>query len=239
MEIILGIFFLLMILGAVFILICLKFDLYFLLLKIENHPVLIDMVENVVTTICKEEGIQVFHKPFDELNADVQEEGKKATGMYVYFIDKEMQQKAKDNLIEIDNLENEFKLSYKEICKIRGFDTDVKKEDFMFPKILLCYDKLLAYGLNDYYSTYFHELGHHFAIKEISSRSEEDADKYGRELILKHLPFFFQLFPYFRFTYRLDLKELGLKEKIKGSIDYLKYYIKNRKTIVKKWQKNS
>jgi hypothetical protein len=69
--------------------------------------------------------------------------------------------------------------------------------------------------MGNYYSTFFHEIGHHFAVKEKgSNHNEEDADRYAHELIMKELPFFFQLFH--DFGYRFQKKDLSFFQKIRA-----------------------
>lgn len=225
------VFLLIIILGIS--LIIMDIDLYYLSFKIEKHPVLVAMVDDVIAKILKDEDIRMFHVSYDKLNATINDESKKAIGMYVYTLDAEQHRNAKNALIEIEKLENEYKIPYKEICKLSGIESNIEKENFILPKILLCEDKLMKYGLGSYYGTYFHEIGHHFAAKELGNHTEDDANKYGRKLILENLPFFFQLFSDFSFKYRLDLPKLSLKESLRANFDYLKYYIHNRKTIIK------
>jgi len=212
----------------------LSLDLYFIRLKIENHPVLKVMVDDVLEAICRKEGIRVYHKTYDVINKDKEKEEEKALGMYIYTLDIEHQNKMNDTLAKVEELELEYKRSYKDICVLSGVKSNLTKEDFVLPKIWLCDEKLLAFGWNSYYSTYFHELGHHFAIKRLQDKHEEDeANKEARQLVLQYLPFFFQLFPFYRFEYRLKLPELTRKEKARAYYGYLKYYLKNKSTIVK------
>lgn len=217
------------------ILIGLNINLYFLTFKLEKHPVLIQIVDDAINRICKKENLPMFHETYEKLNVNRPESKDKALGMYVYTLDKNFQEKVQMALNDMEQLENQYKMSYKEICKLAGKETILDKQDFIFSRILLCYDELIAYGgLKSYYSTYFHEIGHHFALKEIGGEhTEEDANIQGRKLILENLPFFFQLFPYFRYKYRLDLPKLSWKELIRAHLDYFKYHIHNRKTIIK------
>jgi hypothetical protein len=215
----------------------LSIDIYFLSLKIENHPVLRVMVNDVLDQICKEEGLRIFNKTYDQLNADVKDDKDKSLGMYVYTLDEGHQKRVDDALCFVEDLELKYKKSYKDICILVGTTTTLEKEDFILPRILLCTDKLMtAFGANSYYSTFFHEIGHHFVAKEIGKHKEEDADRRARAIILERLPYFFQLFPYFNFRFRLNkefYKELSVKEKLKAYYGFLKYYIKNKNTIVR------
>jgi len=213
----------------------LQIELYFLKWKIEKHPVLIAMVDDVLKTICEEENIKVFYKSFDELNVDIEAENEKALGMYVYTFNKEFEATLRKSYDEVRDMEFKHGMKYNEICRLQGIETKHNLEDFTLPKILLCKNLLMRYGLSNYYSTYFHEIGHHFAVKTIGKHNEEDANILGHEIIFKRLPFFFQLFPDFNFKYREGVgKVLTAKEKIIAMFGYLKYYVKNIKTIKRK-----
>jgi hypothetical protein len=220
------------------ILLSLHIDLFFLRFKLENHPVLVNMIENAISVICEEEGIKTFYKTCEQINPKGTKEEDIALGMYIYTLDDEHKQKSKKALIEIEKLEKDYNKSYSEICKLVGVDNSIEKEDFMYPRIVLCHEKLIAFGLKSYYSTYFHELGHHFAIKESGGvTTETDADIQARNLIFERLPYFFQLIPYFRFEYRLKLKEMSFNEKMNAYIGYLSYYLKYKKTIKRESKK--
>jgi hypothetical protein len=210
-------------------------DLYFMTLNIERHPVLKAMVDDVLTNICKEEDITVLHKTYEEINVNIEDDREKALGMYVYTLDEDHRIKLKQTYLEVKDLEHKHGIPYKEICKLQGIETTHSAEDFALPKILLCKEKLMKFGLNSYYSTYFHEIGHHFAIKNMGKHTEEDANKFGHKIIVERLPLFFQLFPDFSFRYRDGVQEeLKNKEKRIAMLGYLKYYIKNWKTIKRK-----
>lgn len=220
---------------AAFMLAYLHIELYFLRFKIENHPVLRAMVDDVLDTICKEEDIRVYHKSYDELNVDIKNESDKAVGMYVYVSDHDYQLKTRKIYDDITHLERKYRKPYKELCLEINEHNVRNADEYYFPRILLCADELLKFGLGSYYSTYFHELGHHFAIKNNEIRNEAIANKYGREIILKRLPFFFQLFSNFNFEFREGMEvNLTKKEKLKAYWGYFNYYIKNKKTIIKK-----
>ncbi len=212
----------------------LQIELYFLTWKIEKHPVLKSMVDDVLKTICDEERITVFHKTFKEANQDIDDENEKALGMYVYTLDKEHETKLEKICHEVRDLEFKFGMPYKEICRLQGIETKYNSEDFILPQIILCNDALMKFGLGNYYSTYFHEIGHHFAVKKIGKHREEDANILGHQVILERLPFFFQLFSDFNFRYRDGIrKKLTAKENRIAIFGYLKYYLKYRKTFVK------
>lgn len=216
----------------------LSLELFFMRLNLDDHPVLKALVDDVLDGICREEGIKMFHKTFDELNAGVEDEKKKALGMYVYTLNMEHQISIRRTYLEVIDLENKYGKTYKEICEDAGIETTATREDFYLPRILLCPDALSKFGANNYYGTYIHELGHHFAVKEMGKHTEEDANKYGRKLVLERFPFFFQLFPEFSFEFREGINvELSTKETLRAYWGYLKYYIKNRKTIIKKRKK--
>ncbi len=216
----------------------LSLELFFMRLSLDNHPVLRAIVDDVLNNICKEEEIKMFHKGYVELNASIEDEKKKVLGMYVYTLNAEHQKNIRKTYLEVVNLEKKYGKTYKEICKEAGIETNITTEDFYLPKILLCPDVLLKFGINNYYGTYFHEIGHHFAIKEMGEHTEEDANKYGHKIILERLPFFFQLLPEFSFEYKEGMEvKLSIKERLRAYWGYLKYYLKNKKTITKKRKK--
>lgn len=209
----------------------LSLRIYFLKFKIEEHPILIAMIEDVLQRICKEEGVRVFHKTYEEINKGVTEKKEEAVGLYVHAKDAEHQEKCDDARLTIERLERRWRQPYKELCKIAGVECNVEEDSYVLPKILICKEKAEKYGgLLSYYSTYFHELGHHFAIKGNGDRSEEAADLIGYKLVLENLPFFFQVFPYINFHYRLKKKDLTVKELLKAYFQYWQYLrIKNKK----------
>jgi hypothetical protein len=212
----------------------LKIDMYFLQFKLEKHPMLIAMLEDVFQRICIEEGIRVFQKTYEELNINRPIEDDKALGMYVYTLDAEHQRRANKCLREIEELEIKWKMPYKKLCQFVDSDTALEREDFVLPRILLCKkEEFEKYGLLSYYSTHFHELGHHFAVKEIGKHTEDDANRIAHRLIIQNFPYFFQLIPFINFRYRTNMKELASKEKLRACIEYLQYLrVKNKKREV-------
>jgi hypothetical protein len=209
----------------------LNLQLYFLQFKIEEHPILIVMVDDVLQKICKEEGIRVFHKTYEEINKGVTEKKDEAVGLYVHAKDAEHQKKCDDVRLTIERLERQWRQPYKDICKIAGVECDIEEDSFILPKILICKEKAMKYGgLLSYYSTYFHEIGHHLAIKANGDKSELAADTEAYKLITKNLPDFFRLFPYIDYEYRLNLPKLTFKKKLKLYYQYWQYLrIKNKK----------
>ena len=196
-------------------------DTHFMCFKFEKHPKLLAMLETTAQDICKEEGIKVFNKPYNEVNKD-REKGDEVVGMYIYTLDEEYQQRMNKTLKEVQDLENKYGMPYERICKVAGSDSTVTKEDFILPKILLCKDSLLKFGWGSYYSTFFHEIGHHFAAKELGKHTEEDADRYSHKLIKERLPVYFRLFFNWHFEYRLKIY-MNRKEMMAGYIGYLRY----------------
>jgi hypothetical protein len=207
-------------------------EMHFLKFKIENHPALTKMAEDVLYNICEQEGIKVFHKSYQEINVGRTKENG-AVGMYIYTTDGEYQQTVNKCLREIESMEQEYRLPYKNICALVGHESTVDKEDFVLPKILLAQDSLKAYGLTSYYDTFFHELGHHFAVKEMGEHNEEDANRYGAMLARKYLPSYFFLFHGFKYRFASDANALTTKEKIKAYYEYL-LYLKNNRNDSKK-----
>jgi hypothetical protein len=199
----------------------LKVSMYFLDFKLENHPALAKKIENVAYGICKQEGITVFDKTFEEININKTKEEDKAVGMYIYTTDGEYQKTLNRCLNEIEIMEKEYRLSYKEICKLVGHDTTCDKEDFILPKILIA-KNLKNLGLTYYYCTFFHELGHHFAYKEMGVHTEADADRHAGILFRKYLPPYVLLIHSFSYSYARGEYKLNYKEKIIAFLKYLK-----------------
>jgi len=203
-------------------LIMISVELHFLKFKIENHPILIKIVEDALYNICKTESITVFNISYNELNINRTKENK-IVGKYVYTINNEYQQKLNKILSEIELMEQDYELPYNQICALVGHETKLTREDFILPKILLAEENLKAFGLTSYFDTFFHELGHHFAAKEMSEHNEEDADMYGTMLVRKYLPLYFFLFHSFSYRFARGKNALTFKEKIKAYIEYLRY----------------
>jgi hypothetical protein len=213
---------------AGFMIFLIDIDLYFLKFNFYKHPKLLAIVDDVLKNICEEEGIKVFHKTYEEINVDTPEDKNKSVGRYIYTIDQEYQQRLNNSLKEIEELEIKWKLPFKKLCEFVGADVNSDKEDFTLPRILLCDEKLKKDGWGSYYGTFFHELGHHFAVKKISTEhDEDDANRFGGMLIKQRLPFYFQLI--FDFRYKFNEKKLTGKEKFKGYVGYLKYLITKNK----------
>jgi len=204
----------------------LSVELYFMGFKLEKHPRLIEIIDKTAHQICEEEGIRVYHKSYEEINIKKTCEEDKALGMYIYTLDSDYQQVVNKNLNDIEQMELQYKLPYKEICALTKAKITHTKEDFVLPKILLCDSVLKQYGLTSYYGTFFHEIGHHFAVKERGrDHNEKDADTYAYMLMRKRLPFYFLLFYDFHYEFRLGKKEMSRKEKYIGYVEYLKYLI--------------
>ena len=199
-------------------------DLYFMGFKIEKHPVLVKKVNDLLQSICDEEKIGVFNKSFDELNKDEQDNDKKAVGKYIYCSSITYLDKVKKLLFDIKTMELEYNMPYEEICHMKNIPTKYNKEELTYPRIYLCDDYLMIWGLVYYHNTFFHEIGHHFAIKKIGTEhTEEDANKIARQIILDKLPFFFQLIPNYSYEHIVDDVKLSLGKKIIAYLDYLKY----------------
>jgi len=205
--------------------------LYFLKFDFKKHPVLINYVEHVLQIISNNENINIFNVDYDEMNANETNPNEFAVGLYVHM-PTENQKRIDELLVEIENFEKRYGMPIDKICLMVG-TKPINKKRYQYPHILLAKEQLMKYGLANYYSTHFHELGHHFAIKLNNDRSEKTANEMARNIILKHLPFYFQLFYNFRFEFQLDLPKMSAKEKFLAYYGYLKYYVKNYKTIQK------
>ncbi len=188
-------------------------EIYFLSFKLEKHPVLINLIETKLNAICEKEGIRVYNKTYDELNVGVENEMEKALGKYCYTLNAEYQ-----------NLINEFIESCNKLKMYGDIDSDDDIEKRILPKILLCKSR---FGLSSYYSIWLHELGHHFAVKEMQDKhSEKDADRQAYQIAVKELPLFFQLIHDFNFDYSLNDTELPFIKKIVALSQYVLYLVK-------------
>lgn len=104
----------------------LKILMYFLKFKLEEHPMLIMMLDDVFQRICDEQGIKVFEKTYEELNSKETNEDEKVMGRYVYTLEAEHQQKMNKCLAEIEELEIKWRMPYKKLCLFVGHDADRK-----------------------------------------------------------------------------------------------------------------
>ena len=201
------------------------FRIKFLIFKIEKHPILIEMVDSTLNNICDTEGIKVFNKSEKELNKGIVNVADWAAGKYHYTLNQEFQESANNGLKKIEEIEYEYGMPYEKIVTLINYEGDVKKEEFILPRISLAQDFLMDLGLKYYYETFFHELGHHFAIKELGvEHTEKDANRYAEILINKHFPQYFKLF---LFVYsRINLTPI---EEIKLYLQYFYfYYLKSK-----------
>jgi len=214
---------------AVFGLIYLKIEMHFLKFKLENHPLLIQKIEDVLAMICEKENLKVFYKTYDELNVNQPDENKRAYGKYIYTLDKEHEKEITRLRLEVESIEAKYGKPYDELCREAGLNV-ITKERFYLPRIVLCNDEAQRLGICSYYGTYFHELGHHFVHKELGEEhnTEENADKYAAKLVKEYLPHYFLLFFRFGFWYRENGAKLSQREKIRAFINYLRYLIEKR-----------
>lgn len=228
-DIIIGSIFISFLLFAGFMLLYLKVEMYFLTFKLENHPLLIQKIESVLAMICEKENLKVFHKSYDELNANEPDANKKAYGKYIYTLDDTYKKEINDILAEVEAIEVKYGKPYEELCRESGVKV-IEKERFHIPRIVLCNDEIQKLGICSYYGTYFHELGHHFVHKEMGEEfnTEENADKYAAKLVKENLPHYFLLFSRFGFWYTKNGAKLTQKEKIRAFIKFLLYLKEKR-----------
>jgi len=202
----------------------LNIDLYFIGFHLEKHPKLQKKLDDVAHAICQEEGIGVFHQDSSVMNAG-RKKGHEAVGLYTYTECEEYQESVNTSRKRIEELEAKYGKPYKEVCALLGHDTKFSKADFVLPRITLC-NSLFELGLTDYYSTFFHEIGHHFAVKEKGPDHDEmAADRYARSILSQRLPLHFQLIFDSHYKFRLKGGELRGKMKIMAYFSYLKYLI--------------
>jgi hypothetical protein len=222
-TVILLVYFIGLLLIGLFLMAWMSIDLYFLCFKLKKHPVLIDLIETKLKTICEREGIHVYNISYEELNKNVEDENHKALGKYCYTLDIEHQKLIKEYVNSCNNLNR--------LIDGDSYDDDIKKH--VLPKILLCKEyHVKLFGLSSYYGTYLHELGHHFAVKEMQDKHDEtDADRYAYQIVVKEFPLFFQLISDFNFSFRLENTELTFNRKVVALLQFLSYIIKNKLNI--------
>ncbi len=200
-------------------------SLYFINFNLEKHPLLIKKTEKVLYDICDVEKISVFHVPFEILNKNNNCESR-INGRYIYLL-LDDNEKLEDIKMEIRELEVKYGKSFNQICKENNINTDLLNT----PRIELL-DNIKTYEyLELYYCTFFHELGHHFLVKnnEIKDHTEKDADDYAVKLIKEHLPKYFQLFFIFKYRFEKNGLILSKKEKLLALFEFLGYMKEKRK----------
>lgn len=215
-------------------LIIIKIEMYFLHFDIEKHPLLIQKINNVLETICKEQGITVFQVSYDELNENQPDPNKRAVGKYIYSTDPDYNKNIKEILADVLEIERKYGKPYHVLCQEVGVKI-VRKERFVIPRIMMCADlEHFSNSLCSYYGTYFHELGHHFAHIELGEdgNTEEAADRCAGKLVKQYLPLYFLLFFRFGYWFREYGATLNWKENIKAHIQFL-FYLKEKYTFEK------
>jgi len=170
---------------------------------LEKHTKTHMMLDEVAHAICHEEEIGVFHLTYELLNAD-REKGKEVFGVYTYTECEEYQERVNRSLSLIEELEAKYSQPYEEFCEHMEHETEFTRADFVLPRITLC-NSLIEFGHLEYYATFFHEIGHHFAVKEKGSDHDElDADRHARQILLHRLPEHYHKYvdSYFRFRHK-------------------------------------
>lgn len=171
--------------------------LYFLKFDFRKFPQMAKIVEDTLYRISQEQGITVYNRTDHELNGDV-EEKEKILGRYVY--------PSKTSKI------------YKKYQKYRELVKDIIKsnpnylsnnERFAYPQILLVNKDEHFLEVKGYFATFFHELGHHFAIELENLETEEDADRYAWRLVCENLPDYFKLI--FWSSFKLEKELTGIE----------------------------
>lgn len=116
------------------------------------------------------------------------------------------------------------------LCQEVGIEVRYK-EELIFPRILLCKDYEIKHlNLVAYYHTFFHELGYHFAHKELGKDGygEDLADKYSARLFKENIPTYF-LLTSFRWWFEKNYYELTTKQIIFATINFFMVICKERK----------
>jgi hypothetical protein len=140
-----------------------------------------------------------------------------------------VQKELLDIFNDVKAMETKYNMPYDAICRLQGVEP-ISKDRLVIPRIELAHEELMKYGICSYYNTWFHELGHHFARKELGDNGagEEIADKYAAKLIKYYLPSYFLLF--FQFIYRFEKcgATLTKKEKIRAYLNFFLYLKEKR-----------
>lgn len=201
---------------------------FYLKFNFEKHQKVINDIESILTCICAEENVSVFFKTMDELNSDDDDKNTEVIGKYYYFSGNNMElaEKCKSTLLKMDELEQKYGERYPELCKRAGVEP-YDKDAFTFPRIALAKDYLIdELGYKSYFSTWLHELGHHFAAKECGKEhTEDDANKYARQIIKEKLPYYFRAIYSSHYDIDIDFIDLYI-----ANYSFLKTYL---------WHKNS
>jgi len=157
-------------------------EIYFLKFDFKNFLQMAEVIENTLYDICEKENIEVFNKTDAELNA-----GKKELLLGTYICLSEPKDEDDRRLIGIVN---DFRKLFGQKNSILS-SSDIEK--ITFPRILIVNKEEHPLKQRGYYITFFHELGHHFALKDINSTKESDADNYAWKLICESLPDYYRL----------------------------------------------
>jgi len=192
---------------------------YFLFFKLEKHPKIIEFIFKKLDEICKKEKIFVYDYSYNELNKDIENFVDLILGRYIYTYDNEYQEKINE-YIDIINKLSKNDEEYKDYSK-----TNKNFKSLVLPRIEICnaYDneRIKLGGMISYFITYLHELGHHFAFKNMGKHTERDADYYAYQIIKNEFPMFFRLI----YDFRFKNEKMSIKEKIVGMFQFLKYLI--------------
>lgn len=133
-------------------------------------------------------------------------------------------------------------ISVSKLLNILGMK-DRYEIELNYPRIMLSENTLKEFGLLSHYGTFLHELGHHFAVKELgSSHTEEDAERYGYNILKNNFPLVFQSIFYFHHKIRLESTGIEPIDFDQASEVFNKHFkIKsgfNFNQIIKLWRKN-
>jgi hypothetical protein len=130
-----------------------------------KNNVFIDYIEKKVDELAETENIKMFSVSFDELNKDVEDDEKKALGVFYYLESKK--------IITYESLEPWYKIINKEV--------PISK---VYPRIELTERSDVFIKL--------HELGHYFIYKRDQVQSEPAANLFIEEFFDNYLPPFFK-----------------------------------------------
>jgi hypothetical protein len=211
----------------------LKIRMYFLLTDISHHPFIEKNLKQSLLNIAKEQDVEIFYLPFDELNKYETDEDQKAAGVYIHMNAKDgdyenLLMERKKLYKEVIDLENKYKMPYHLIYQITfGKSTSKRSYDFCVPRIMISTDNGdgKINWIKDklfFHKTLAHELGHHFSIKYENDRSERSADIFSADLIYNNNPNYIRLF--YGGVYDIVFKDDRDLKKKYGSVNGIDYW---------------
>jgi hypothetical protein len=205
-----------------------KIELFFLLFKFEKHEKIYQLLVTTVNDICEAQGVKYYCKSHDEINKNIKEGEDTAVGMYIYTMDSNYQIHVNDAYANIERLERTYNKPIEEIYQIADRTMELEKYEYVLPRIMIS-EKLQQQSIRSFYSTFLHELGHHFAVKKIGdNHNEAQANECAVELLISSFPPFFQLFFWDYLTFD-STNKMTFSRRCKAYYSYIQYMVNNFK----------